>query len=133
MKKSFITKPGGGRKLVKGPRSGCHASRHGYKFDARRVIREDDMDHEIREALGYKPDALIEIVSDLDPINDCALVVSCGLDCEDDTEDSSRHLFIAVDPPVAEKAPAPDPIQRRSFRPKKRQVLPIDNAIRCCA
>ncbi|MFA6271990.1 MAG: hypothetical protein WC693_02665 [Patescibacteria group bacterium] len=133
-KKEFISLCNGRRKLVKGRHSGFYAPRD-KELDVRMTYRERILDREAREALveGSHPAATVEPT--LEPVDLRNVVVSCGRRKDNDTDGNVDHIFIPVKIRMSSgscssrKTTSKPPI-RREFRPAKRQLLPIDDAIR---
>ena len=120
MKKNFRRIPGGKIKVEQHRFSGdfasCEKAPRGNARSEAQFLQE-----EIQDALGNERPAQ-EVQKDL------AVVVSCGLACDDDTE-GTNHWYIPVELPKPEPVSKPEPIQKSGFRPARRQLLPIDSAI----
>ncbi|MFA6525770.1 MAG: hypothetical protein WCT33_05980 [Patescibacteria group bacterium] len=134
MKKVFKPIPGGKVKRIKNRFGNDQKSSPDSVLKSKDVITRI-LDREAQEALveGDHPAAHVEVVSD--PADLRHTVVSCGRPEDDDTDGSDQHWFIPVEVPSSSGSCSPrkvasNPPIRREFRPKLRQILPIDAMIR---
>ncbi|MFA6391925.1 MAG: hypothetical protein WCW66_04220 [Patescibacteria group bacterium] len=134
MKKVFKQDNGGKVKRIKNRFGGDHTSR--WEEPSHHEVFTRILDHEAREEAlveGYHPAATV--VPTLEPVDLRNTVVSCGLSRDDDTGGNVGHIFIPVHVPkssgsCSHRKVASKPPIRREFHPKKRQLMPIDHAIR---
>jgi hypothetical protein len=133
--KTIVSLHNGRRKLMKNRIGGDHKSFPKYEL-TRHDVRQRILNHEVREELltgDYRhPAARVETT--LEPTDLRHTVVSCGRPEDDDTDGSDAHWYIPVDVPKQSGSSSRRRMQSkppvREFRPAKRQLLPIDDAIR---